>query len=86
MSYESLYRTDTVCSRVSLGDESWLRPEVRGASRGKDVDSEELVCERVWRESYAIVQPQTQEVSVGSLNEFIPPRWRSRGGLVTCAA
>ena len=50
------------------------------------VDSEELVCERVWRESYAIVQPQTQEVSVGSLNEFIPPRWRSRGGLVTCAA
>ena len=78
MSYESLYRTDTVCSRVSLGDESWLRPEVRGASRGKD--------ERVWRESYAIVQPQTQEVSVGSLNEFIPPRWRSRGGLVTCAA
>jgi len=85
VSYESLYRTDTVCSRVSLGDESWLRPEVRGASRGKDVDSEELVCESL-RESYAIVQPQTQEVSVGSLNEFIPPRWRSRGGLVTCAA
>lgn len=54
--------------------------------KSKDVDSEELVCERVWRESYAIVQPQTQEVSVGSLNEFIPPRWRSRGGLVTCAA
>ena len=49
------------------------------------VDSEELVCESL-RESYAIVQPQTQEVSVGSLNEFIPPRWRSRGGLVTCAA
>lgn len=52
---------------------------------GKTSKREELVCESL-RESYAIVQPQTQEVSVGSLNEFIPPRWRSRGGLVTCAA